>query len=82
MGRTLIFILGRVDCTIRWSKILGVTLDLCSIDVARMPHEVLEELVCVFCLDHDTSSLDDIFGILDEFTAFGAELLDRYWRVV
>ena len=40
-----------------------------------MPNEVLEELVAVLLLHDDASGLDDVLGILNEFTTVGTKLV-------
>lgn len=55
-------------------NVVGTLLRLIELDVASVPHEVLEEFVCVFLGNDQASSLDDVASVLDELAAIGREL--------
>ncbi len=56
------------------SDLLRILLRLIEIDVAGVPDEILEELVGVLLLDHETRGLDDIPGIIYQTLAVGRKL--------
>lgn len=58
-----------------WEDILRVSFKLFSVNVSSVPNEVLEELVAVLLLHDDASGLDDVLGVLNEFTTVGTELV-------
>ena len=59
--------------------IFWIPFEFVGVNVSSVPNEVLEELVAVLLLHDQSSGLNDIFGILNKFAAFGTELvlLDR-----
>ena len=59
--------------------LIRILLRLGNIYILRMPHEILEQLVCVLLLDHQPRSLDDIARILDGLAAVWGELVDIDW---
>jgi len=72
--RTLFFVSGSVRLVF-WEGVLGVSFKLFGVNVPSVPNEVLEELVAVLFLHDDASGLDDVLGVLNEFTTFGTELV-------
>lgn len=59
---------------INGQNVVGALLRLVELDVAGIPHEVLEEFICVFLGDDQASGLDDVASVLDELAAIGREL--------
>lgn len=59
----------------------GVFLGGADINLASVPDEVLEKLVCILLLDDQLSSLNNITGILNEPLAFGREGMNVDWRM-
>jgi len=73
-NRRTLFLIGGSVWLIFWEDILGVSFELVGINVSSVPNEVLEEFVAVLLLHHDASGLDDVLGVLNEFTTIGTEL--------
>ena len=62
-----------------WEDIFGIPFKPIGFNISSVPDEVLEEFVAVLVLHDDTSGLDDISNVLDEFLTFGTKpvLVDR-----
>jgi len=52
-----------------------------GVNTLGVPDEILEKLVGVLLIDHHTSSIDDVAGLLNESFAIWRELVEVDWRM-